>query len=316
MQRRKHAANGWHAGEIEEKDPFRCRMWSLHDRLDDYITEESCRSEIESVRCEGQLIPALGRRLQGDPGADVELIYGARRLFVARYLKIPIRVRIENLDDRQALIAMDIENRRRKDISPYERGRSFKAWLKAGVFQYQEEIAAALHISASQVSRLLRVGSLPAILVAAFESPLHITEAWGVRLATMWDDPACRRALADRAREISRVPRRSEPQKIFALLTGAANRPMSRSQHNDTDVVLTPKGRPLFKLTQRNSTVCLTISKKLLNQDKLTEIKRALTVLLDQSYSELVSAALPAPSRAESSEAAPERDGLVNTLTA
>jgi hypothetical protein len=46
-------------------DPFRCRMWSLHDRMEEYLNEETCRAEIQSFLKNGQLIPVLGRRLRG-----------------------------------------------------------------------------------------------------------------------------------------------------------------------------------------------------------------------------------------------------------
>ena len=57
---------------IVSVNPFRCRMWALHDRLEDQITEESCRGEIESIMRHGQLVPVLGRRLQGAPMHEIE----------------------------------------------------------------------------------------------------------------------------------------------------------------------------------------------------------------------------------------------------
>lgn len=61
-------------------NPFKCRTGSLHDRLEEQITEESCRAGIESLRRHGQRVPPLGRRVKGEPLHEVELIYGARRL--------------------------------------------------------------------------------------------------------------------------------------------------------------------------------------------------------------------------------------------
>src|SRR5262245_11295499 len=74
--------------------PFRCRVWALHDRLEEYLTEESCKSEIDSVAAHGQLVPVLGRPLRADPDHDVEIVCGARRLFVARHLGVPVRVEL------------------------------------------------------------------------------------------------------------------------------------------------------------------------------------------------------------------------------
>src|SRR5882672_1260844 len=71
-------------------DPFRCRLWQLHDRLPEEITAESCTAEIQSFTEYGQMIPVLGRPLRGDPHHEIELIYGARRLFVARQINQPL----------------------------------------------------------------------------------------------------------------------------------------------------------------------------------------------------------------------------------
>src|SRR5262245_40063136 len=97
-------------------------MWDYHDRLGDEITSSSCASWIESMKRHGQKQPVLGRRIAGKGDYEFELIFGARRLFAARSLGIELTVELRELDDRAALIEMDIENRVRRDISPYERG--------------------------------------------------------------------------------------------------------------------------------------------------------------------------------------------------
>ena len=149
-----------HGDDVVVVSPFRCRMWALHDRIEDYLNEQTCREEIESFAKHGQLVPVLGRLLRGDPTHDIELIYGARRLFVARHLNSSLIVKLCEVSDRQALVAMDIENRQRQDISPYERGTSYARWLRTGHFKSQEEICRTLQISPAQVSRLLRIARL------------------------------------------------------------------------------------------------------------------------------------------------------------
>ncbi len=167
-------------------NPFRCRLWVLHDRLEEHVTEETCKAEIESFLSRGQLVPALGRALRGDPDYDVELIYGARRLFVARHVNKPLMVELQELTDHEAILAMHIENRQRLDISPYERGLSYVSWLRAGHFASQGELARALGISTSQVSRLCRLAGLPAVVVDAFRNPAEIREEWGLHCWRCW----------------------------------------------------------------------------------------------------------------------------------
>lgn len=83
----------------------------------------------------------------------------ARLLFVARHLNAQLLVGKRPMSDLEAIVAIDIENPQRVDVSPYERGLSFAQWLRAGYFNSQDDIARALQISASQVSRLLRLGA-------------------------------------------------------------------------------------------------------------------------------------------------------------
>ncbi|MET0660526.1 MAG: ParB N-terminal domain-containing protein, partial [Steroidobacteraceae bacterium] len=71
---------------ISAVDPFKCRVWKLHNRRQESITELTCKAEIEAFIAHGQFVPALGRPLHDDPDHEIELIYGARRLFVARHL--------------------------------------------------------------------------------------------------------------------------------------------------------------------------------------------------------------------------------------
>src|SRR4051794_27527244 len=94
-------------------DPFRCRVWHLHDRRVSEVNEQTCRGEIDSFAAHGQRVPVLGRPLENDPDYDIELAYGARRLFAARHLKMPLQVELRPFSDRDGLVAMDIENRLR-----------------------------------------------------------------------------------------------------------------------------------------------------------------------------------------------------------
>jgi hypothetical protein len=72
-------------------NPFRCRMWEFHDRLETHINERTCRAEIASFSKHGQIVAVLGRSLHGDKSYDVELITGARRLFVELFAMVTRR---------------------------------------------------------------------------------------------------------------------------------------------------------------------------------------------------------------------------------
>lgn len=262
--------------ELKTVNPFRCKMWELHDRLESSLTEETCRAEIESISRKGQLVPALARALHNDPGHDYELIYGARRLFVARHLNKPLLVEIRDISDREAIIAMDIENRQRKDISPYERGLSYANWLRSGQFSSQDELARELRISASQVSRLLRVARLPAVIVSAFGNPTAIREVWGVELSEALEDPHRRQVTIGAARATSAQERRPAPEQVFCQLiaAGAPGRKVRNAAHDE--VVVGDDGRPLFRIRRQRSSIALLLPIAKVSRETLDHIRLAI----------------------------------------
>jgi len=269
------------AGRIVAVSPFRCRLWELHDRLQDYVTEESCKAEIESFTMHRQLIPVLGRPLREDPDYDVELVYGARRLFVARHLGVPLQVELRDVSDREAIVAMDTENRHRKDISAYERGLSYRCWLRARHFESQDDIARALNISASQVSRLLKMAELPSVIVNAFVSPLDIRESWGLDLYRLWSNVSIRPAVGQRARALAeRVPRLPANEVYQRLLRSPDTTVRSRRKHRD-EVVLSARGTPLFRIRYQRTAVAVLLPAEAVSGNSLEQIRSVLAGILE-----------------------------------
>jgi ParB family chromosome partitioning protein len=240
-------------------NPFRCRMWALHDRLEPHVTAESCKAEIESFSRHGQLVPALGRPLQGEPLYDVELIFGARRLFVAQHLNQPLSVELREMSDRDAIIAMDIENRHRADISAYERGLGYARWIRSGHFSSQDEIARALRISSSQVSRSLKLSRLPAVILAAFESPTDLREGWGLELVEALDDPARRQTTIRAARAVVNEPTRPSSREVYRRLMAASARGRKTRRGSHDQVVKDNKGKPIFRIRLGGKSVTIVL---------------------------------------------------------
>jgi ParB family chromosome partitioning protein len=255
-------------------------MWALHDRIETHVTEDTCRAEIESISKHGQLVPVLGRPLQNDPDYDVELIYGARRLFVARLINRPLLVELRELPDREAVIAMDVENRLRQDISPYERGRSYARYLQSGFFKSQDDIARSLKISASQVSRLLKVAQLPAVIVGAFRNPVDICEGWGLDIMEALEDPARRVATLTKARRLREQAGRYSPRDIYQqlMLAGARAPKVRRAAHDE--VVKDDHGLPLFRIRHLTGTAAFLVRTEMLDAASLDSIRHALSSIL------------------------------------
>lgn len=271
-------------GSIVSVDPFRCRLWQLHDRLEDHVTEESCKAEIQSFAEHGQLVPALGRPLREDSEFDVELIYGARRLFVARHVRQPLLVELRELSDMQAIVAMDMENRQRRDISPYERGLSYARWLRGGIFESQDDIARALNVSASQVSRLLKVARLPSIVIDAFGSALHIHEAWGLELAELLENPVKRQMVIRAARAIASISPRPQAREVYRrLLASVVTGRTPRSACHDK-VIKGENGAPLFRVRQQRNSIALLLPMQRVSAKSLEHIENAIARILVTSF--------------------------------
>lgn len=263
-------------------NPFRCRVWQLHDRLEEHINETTCKSEIESFLEHGQLVPVLGRRVTGCDDYDVELVYGARRLFVARYLSKPLLVDLrDEISDRDAAVALDIENRQRRDVSAYERGLSYARWLRAGHFKSQEDMTRTLKISRAQVSRLLKISRLPSVIVGAFESGKDICEQWGVDLVDAVEDPNRRRHVIQAARAIAAGSSRPPAAEIYRHLlaaTGIGRKPKPSAL--DT-VVKARNGAMLFRVRHQRTSIALILPVGLVSKAALEDIQRSLAHIIE-----------------------------------
>ena len=75
---------------------------SIRPRTAAWYTKERCQDLIDSLAKDGQLEPALARKVVGDPNFDYELIYGMRRRFAAEFTHSKLKVRLTEADDAKA----------------------------------------------------------------------------------------------------------------------------------------------------------------------------------------------------------------------
>jgi ParB family chromosome partitioning protein len=269
------------AGAFITADPFRCRVWDLNDRIEEYVTEESCRPEIASMERDGQLVPAVGRTLKGDPDFDIEIVCGARRLFIARHLGIPIRVELRDLTDRQAAVAVESENSLRKETSPYERGMWLARLLRQGIYRSRDEMARDLRITPTQVTRLLKFAELPAIVIGAFPSPHDILESWAVELHKAWNDDR-RRVIAQRCRSLAAASPRPPAVSVYErLVASPAHGGRARARAMRT-IVKGPDGSLLLRLERQRTEVVLRIPNVLVDPAVEKELTRMVAEVLSQ----------------------------------
>ena len=241
---------------IEAVDPWRCRMWELHDRHTELLNPERCRSLIRSFKRMGQVFPVLGRRVSGVQGVDFELIYGARRLYAAQQLDVQLIVAVTTVDDLEAVRLTFAENAHRQDVSPYERGTALKRLLREGLFRTQSELAEALGISESTVSRLLAFCSLPTVVLQAFPDLTEVREEWALTMAKLCREDQVRNRLVSRARRLAARDDHLTGAAVYRALIGDES-PQREILCRRDAVYKDREGRPVFRVrkTQRKTSL-------------------------------------------------------------
>lgn len=269
-------------GALLTIDPFRCRVWNLNDRIEDCVTAETCRAEIESVARVGHLAPVIGRPIKCDTQFDIEIICGTRRLLVARYLRIPLRVELRDLTDRQAAVALETENSLRKQTSPYERGLWLAKLLKQNLYHSQDEMARELGITPTQVTRLLKFAELPQVVIGAFGSPHEILESWAVELHKGSMDERRRLLIARSHALAKRVPRPPAFSVYETLLASRGTATRTRRRRGAGRVVKNRTGMPLLRFERQRNDVVLRIPNALIDTNMEKAVTDAVVTVLNR----------------------------------
>lgn len=167
-------------------DPGRCRIWDGHNRSYEALNETTCADLIESMRAQGrQEVPAIVRRVTGDPRHDFEVVCGARRHWTVAWLRannypeFKFLIEPRELTDEEAFRLADLENRSRRDLSDYERATDYARAIERYYGGSQQRMVERLQVSKSWLSRYLELARLPAEIIASFGSPqvIGITHA-------------------------------------------------------------------------------------------------------------------------------------------
>ena len=132
------------------------RPWKFHNRDNIWMNVDKCQDLISSIRKNGQKVPIFARKIENNPeGKNWEIIAGRRRWFACNYLGIKIRVKATDANDRECAILMNLENKDRNDISEFEDAISYKHQLEGALFDSQDEMAIALELKKSKLSKML-----------------------------------------------------------------------------------------------------------------------------------------------------------------
>lgn len=192
-------------------DPARVRVWKGNARSYQHLSEESCAELIDSIIAEGgQKVPAVVRRVEGDPDHDFEVIAGTRRHWSISWLRansypdMHFVAQVVVLDDEAAFRLADLENRARKDVSDLERARNYAQALHDHYGSHMTRMADRLKLSKGWLSKMLKVASIPDVVLSAFASPADVQLKPAYPLAQALDDRTAAPVILREARTIAR----------------------------------------------------------------------------------------------------------------
>lgn len=193
-----------------ELAPDRVKPWPGNARAYTQLNESNCRDLIDSMTAiGGQMVPVIVRRLEGDPDHDYEVIAGTRRHWAICWLRqnghpgLMLLAMEKSLTDEEAFLLADSENRARKDVSELERAQNYAAALGAIFEGNQKLMAARLGVSKGWLSKMLTVGTVPAIVLEAFEQVQKVSVAALYPVASQLKDRGKAMAIAAEAAVIA-----------------------------------------------------------------------------------------------------------------
>ena len=199
----------------EAVDPAICRIWEGHNRDYEALNEEVCGDLLESLRAQGrQEVPAIVRRVVGNPQFKFEVICGARRHWSVSWLRahgqpaFQFVVEPRELSDEEAFRVADLENRSRKDLSDYERAVDYARAIERYYDGNQQRMVERLGVTKSWLSRYLELARLPAEILDCFASRSSIGISHAAALAPALHHPHLRQRVLTEAAAVKDEQRR------------------------------------------------------------------------------------------------------------
>jgi ParB family transcriptional regulator, chromosome partitioning protein len=177
---------------------------------------ESLKHEIKEAGGNIQPIKVRAIASPGE-GPEYEIVFGHRRHEACLQLGLPVLVFVDNLDDRALFEEMERENRERADLSAWEQGVMYARALDRGLYPSMRQMAAAIGVDPTNLSKALVLARLPEAVLKAFASPLDLQFRWSTAFKAALERDAA--GLETRAGRIASERGEMSPKDIFFALT-------------------------------------------------------------------------------------------------
>ena len=194
----------------------------------------------EIAAANGNVQPIKVRPLQSAPGAAegvgrsnptdgvfplYEIVFGHRRHRACLELGIPVLAMVAPVNEQELFVAMERENRARKDLSAWEQGMMYARALDAGLYASNRQLAAAIGRDLGDVGKALSLARLPKAVVDAFSSPLDLQFRWAKLLNdAQQKDPD---GLMARAKALAARTESLTAKQVLERLLDMDDRPVS-----------------------------------------------------------------------------------------
>lgn len=149
---------------------------------------------------------------------EYELVFGHRRHRACLETRLPVLATLlpQRLPELDLFVAMERENRERKDLSAWEQGMHYRRALESGLFPSMRRLAEHLGVSHTWVRKTLTVAELPDAIVQCFESPLELQFKHAEEISKALQED--KRSVLKRAEKLRQGPRLSAGSVVLALL--------------------------------------------------------------------------------------------------
>lgn len=172
------------ANAVVELDPHLVEAGGLEDRLEN--DPEADATLAASIQTHGQQVPVLVRPHEETEGR-YRIVYGRRRVLVARDLGLRIKALVRDLDEAAAVMAQGQENNQRRDLSFIEKAHFARQMRDAGYDR--TAICDAINVDKTVISRMLSVvDRLPIEVVVQIGSAPGIGRDRWLALADLYED--------------------------------------------------------------------------------------------------------------------------------
>lgn len=244
-------------------DPRVCRRWRYYDRFPEWFSYEHCGDIISDFRNgKEQEIPGIVRSLENDPeGYQYEVVFGGRRHFSALFVtnetneEFSFKAIVREIGDQEAARLMDLENRKRKDISDFERCVSYRQQVGktsgfTSLFNSYNDLLAMIEerddsdtpLSKAALSQMITAGEMNEIeeLICLFEGRrMLIPWSLAYRLVKAWNDDSGegKEIIRDEIKLLPEDLGKKSPEAIIKqLLKAVASNKEEETKRQDPEV--------------------------------------------------------------------------------